>query len=117
VSYGDGETAYEEGSPVRRGGQVEQALDELDEALHMLGALVEEAHGKLGPACAPRSRAPSTRTPEGHSRRCAGPRSSPTVSSPPAPEPGPSSDPSASCSNASTCSTLGDPRPGALGRL
>jgi hypothetical protein len=52
MSYGDGETAYEDG-PVRRGGQIEQALDELDEALHMLGSLVEEAHGKLGPALRP----------------------------------------------------------------
>jgi hypothetical protein len=64
MSYGDGETAYED-APVRRGGQIEQALDELDEALHMLGSLVEEAHGKLGPALRPDEPRPTDGNREG----------------------------------------------------
>lgn len=46
--------AYDE-APDRGRGQVEQAIDELDEALHMLASLVEEARSKLSPALRPES--------------------------------------------------------------
>jgi hypothetical protein len=65
VRYGDGEV---EEAPLRGAGhvgQVGQALDELDEALHMLGAIVEEAHGKLSPVVRPDEPRPVDGDPRG----------------------------------------------------
>jgi hypothetical protein len=50
VSYKGETSEYDEDA---QAGQIDRALAELDEVLHMLASLVEEAHQRLAPALRP----------------------------------------------------------------